>query len=368
MNSSDFPCTITFDRFALTTGTYKRSCRYHRKQGQSFRGEDLLPKGLCPHAYRVAYPYCLSLLCDARYPRANGPDPQRTVQVRCPASEHSVELTLTVRFTLSAPVRMLKRLAIRTLQAVGIGGEYPDKDVLLEVSRVSKGCPQGLKEGQVFLFNIWNRKELCPASFYALYPILIQQPGHGQALQAENCLLPCPDPAGVFYRCTTGPVNWNCEHLSLSASVVEERGTCPSGHRAGNAFSIEKMLPEGFCPLAFYAVFPYYQTLIHGGSFEWVKKGERVQVQCPKADGVVMDVELIHQASPGEGLVRARVLHNRGPCPQGLRQGDTFDLDSLHQHFCFEAMAGLIPFAGNNAPGRRYACCGASNYLLFQVE
>jgi uncharacterized repeat protein (TIGR04076 family) len=292
------------------------------------------------------------------------------MQVKCPARNNSVELTLKVHFTLPYLIRTLKSLAIRTLQWVGIGGEYPDKKIMLEVSRVNNKCPMGLTEGQSFLFNIWDRKELCPASFYALYPLLMRQKSFSQkSLSGENCSVQCPDPFGVSYDCTGESLKWDCkDFFSSKATVVEERGQCPRGHRAGDSFRFKDILPKGFCPLAFYSLFPYFQTLIYAGRFEWVKSGERVKVQCPKVDGVVMDIELIRQGSLGEGAVRVNVLHNSGPCPQGLIQGDTFEFDSHNQKLCFHAMAGLIPFTANTDERQRFTCCGLSNYLLFELE
>ena len=370
MTSNDSLCNITFSKFLIKTGHYKRTCRYHKKQDQQFTGNDLFPKGFCPHLFRISYPYCLSLLYDGKYPQENKSDTKRTVQVKCPASDNSVELTIRVKFTFPYLIRKLKNLAIRVLQSLGISGEYPDRDIILEVSRVSNICPIGLTVGQSFRFNIWNRKELCPASFYALYPLLMRQiPVSQKSTQGENYLVHCPDPFGVYYECTTDCKTWDCkDFFTIKAEVVEARGQCPHGHREGDFFRLEDILPKGFCPLAFYSLFPYYQTLIHSGRFEWVKKGEQVKVQCPKVDGVVMEIELIRQSSPGEGVVRVTVVQNRGICPKGLNQGDTFEFDSQNQPFCFHAMVALIPFKIHPTVSKHYTCCGITNHLLFKLE
>jgi uncharacterized repeat protein (TIGR04076 family) len=267
-------------------------------------------------------------------------------------------------------MRKLKAFAIRILQSLGIGAEYPDRDIILEISHVDRSCPRGLTEGQSFLFNIWDRKELCPASFYALYPLLLQQmTASPPVTQCENSFVHCPDPFGVLYKCTAESIGWNCEDFfSSTIEVVEERGTCPHGHCAGDSFTFEESLPTGFCPLAFYALFPYYQTLIHSGRFEWVRSNEQVQVQCPKADGVVMEIERIRQSSLGDGAVRATIVDKRGSCPKGLNQGDTFEFDSHKQPLCFHAMVGLIPFMNNRAERQYYRCCGVGNHLLLKVK
>lgn len=360
-------CHVTFNRLGLKTGPFKRRCRYHRIQDQKFNGEAFFPKNFCPHAFRIAYPYCLSLLYDSKYPSKDRSNPKRTVKVNCPSGDNSVELTINIRYSLPYVIRKLKDAAIRTLQFVGIDGEYPDRDVILTVSRVHKFCPIGLTEGQSFSFNIWNRKELCPASFYAAYPILMRQmtiPKNSPS--GANSLIHCPDPFGVHYNQNSEHSSWDCnDFFKIKATVLEEKGKCPLGHRQGDIFNLEDMLPNGFCPLAFYNIFPYYLTLIHSGRFEWVKRGQCVKVQCPKADGVVMEIELMRQESLGEGAVHVRVIENRGPCPKGHTRGDTFELDSHNQPLCFHALAGLIPLTANNQGV--YSCFDSTNQLLFKL-
>lgn len=369
MTSIDSLCNMTFRTCSLKTGPHERNCRYHKMQGQEFSGDDLCPKGFCPHAFRIAYPYCLSLLYDSTYPSQSEPHPTRSIRIACPSSDQSVELTIGVRYTFPSMIRKLKNAAIRTLQFIGINGEYPDRDIILEVSRVTKTCPRGLTEGQSFLFNIWNRQELCPASFYSLYPILLKHVSlEPQSTYREDSLVHCPDPFGVYYHHRTGYNSWDCkDFLSRKADVIEERGKCPFGHREGDSFRLEDSVPQGFCLLAFYSIFPYYLTLIHSGRFEWVRRGEHVKVQCPKTDGVVMEIELVRQDALGQGTVRVTVINNKGSCPKGHNRGDSFEFDSQSQPFCFHAMAGLIPFNTNNR--EIYSCsgCDSTNHLLFKL-
>ena len=369
MSGKDSICHVTFSRLGLKTGPFTRRCRYHRvqDQGQSFTGEDLFPRKFCPHAFRIAYPYCLSLLYDSTYPSTAQSNPTRSVKVKCPSSDHFVELNIAIRYSFPFVIRKLKNAAIRALQFLGIDGEYPDRDVVLNVSRVNKICPLGLTEGQSFFFNIWNRKELCPASFYAAYPILMRQMAIPEnSSSCDNSLIHCPDPFGVYYDQQSEHSSWDCkDFFSITAEVIEENGHCPHGHRQGDSFNLENILPNGFCPLAFYSIFPYYLTLLHEGRFEWVRKGQFVKVQCPKANGVVMEIELMRQKSLGEGAVRVTVIENKGVCPKGHSRGDTFELDSQNQPLCFHALAGLIPLTASNQG--MYSCFDTTNHLLFKL-
>jgi uncharacterized repeat protein (TIGR04076 family) len=89
-------------------------------------------------------------------------------------------------------------------------------------------------------------------------------------------------------------------------------------------FNVEKIIPDGFCPLAFYSIYPYFLTLINGGAFEWVQKGEYVRVQCPKTDGVMMEAELKGNPRQADSTVEVRILNVLGTCPKGLKEGDKF--------------------------------------------
>lgn len=371
MNGDKSICYVTFKDAILKTGSYKRTCRYHRIQKQEFSGEKLFPKGFCPHAYRVAYPYCLSLLYDSKYPSKNSLKSERSVKVRCPVCENNVETDIGIRFFFPYIIRKLKVAAIRFLQFLNIPAEYPDKDVLLRISRVKGECHLEFKERQVFKINIKNRKELCPASFYNLYPALLKWATGPQEDRQEKETVHCPDPYGVFYYITGKGIN--CEDFfSIKAEVIEESGQCAVGHKKGDSFKIEDVLPNNFCPLAFYSIYPYYLTLIHSGMFEWIKKGENVKVQCPKADGIIMEVKKKRMDNPGDSAVKVKVVEVIRDCPRGHEAGSTFDFDSRQQKLCFKAMAGLIPFKVDNRENKVYSCPGTDpineNYRVFKVE
>ena len=202
----------------LSTAPFSRPCRYHKIQSQEFHGQNLYPSGFCPHLYKTAYPYGLALLYD-------GMISGQFARVRCPSSTDSVELNIRVRYSLSPVLRYLKRIAIRFLQLIGIDGEYPDRDIVLEVSRVNGECPRGLKEGQLFLLNVNNRAELCPASFYAAYPGFIKSSIKQETTTGKKNMVHCPDPFGVHYE-TTDDVADCKDFVSAKLEVVSEHGNC----------------------------------------------------------------------------------------------------------------------------------------------
>lgn len=361
-------CNTSFGRFILKTAPHLRGCRYHRMQEEEFTENRILPKGFCVHAYRVAYPYSLSLLYDGQYYSDGGSKTERSVKIRCPSCKDKVEIKIKIRYTLPYLIRKLKVATVKLLRLIKIASEFPDRNIVIEILNVTGKCPLGIRKKQSYLFNIWNRRELCPASFYALYPILIS--GATEAEKNSNdtdISFHCPDPFGVRYG--TKDNNIRCEDFfSIKAQIIDKVGVCPRGHKKGSFFAIEDVLTKSFCPLAFYSVFPYYLTLIHSGKFEWLLEGENVKVQCPKVDGVIMEVGLASWRSLGSGAVEVKIIGTKGICQKGYKKGDVFIFDSEQQSFCFKAIANLIPFKALKDSGdKRYACPGLKDFLLFSL-
>lgn len=363
-------CNITFDGCSLKTGHFQRTCRYHRQQGQEFTRNQLLPEGMCPHAYMVTYPYALALLYDAKFPGAeysavgkNESTPQREVIVSCPGTDNRITLRIRIRYTFPLLLRILKKAAIRTLQTLGIDGEYPDKNVILDVISVNGQCPQSMQKDTSYFFNVKNRKELCPASFYGAYPLFLRA-----AATEEKCgkiNVHCPDPFGVHYG-DEDKYSYCDSSTAKEAQAASVNGICPRQHEKNSTLKL--MGPEGMCPLAFYAVFPYYLTLIHHGNFEWVRKGDFVKVQCPKPGGVAMEVEPVELDSPGTGIVRARIIKRERSCPAEHTPGDSFLLDSRNQALCFHAAASVIPSAFSAIKDVLQSCVGSNNSVIFKVR
>lgn len=368
MNDNNAICDISFGKFVLKTAPHSRGCRYHRIQREEFTENHILPKGFCAHAYRGAYPYCLSLLYDGKYPSADGSKPKRSASIKCPSCNSSVEINIKIRYTLPYLIRKLKTAVVGILRLIRIPSEFPDKNIILEISDVKGKCPLGIEKGQTYLFNIWNRKELCPASFYAVYPVLMSRAVKSERTPNDsNISFHCPDPFGVHYGAENPSVK--CEDFfSVKAEVTQEIGKCPRGHKKGDFFSLEDVLTKSFCPLAFYSIFPYYLTLIHSGRFEWLLDRENVKVQCPKVGGVIMEVSYISHGSLGSGIISVNIIGTKGICPKGYKEGDMFSFDSEQQPFCFKAIAALVPFKGlKDAGSREYACPSLKNFLSFKL-
>jgi len=292
-------CSLNFNEFFLKTAPFKRNCRYHKKQGQEFSSEKMFPKNFCPHLYAQAYSFSLALLYNAKF---NG---KQIFDLVCP--EKLVKLTLEAKYTLILPIRIFKKIILNFLQKLGIVKEFPDKRIILKITQ-SSNCPLKLVKGQSFLFNIWKRDELCPASFYTSYPLL---------MSGEKTSFHCPDPEGVSY--VVGKDKLNCEKY----------------------FFPKDTMSSNLCPLAFYSILPYYITLINSGYFEWVKRDQFVEVQCPRPEGIIMTAKNIEQ----EGCKKVRVEIDKviKDCPRLHKKGEIFDFDTEKQYFWLKDFMNLVP-------------------------
>ena len=70
--------------------------------------------------------------------------------------------------------------------------------------------------------------------------------------------------------------------------IVSVKGSCSAGHKEGQEFDLSKDFILGYsgnsnaiCPSAFYAIYPSWRVLRHGGEFPWEEDKEKTYVACP---------------------------------------------------------------------------------------
>lgn len=272
-------CQIKPDSIFLKTAPFKRSCRYHRKQGQTYKEDNLIPRNFCPQAYAKIYPQAFSILY--------GPD-LKSEKILCPNKKFPVEFSLTSTYSLPSVVRRLKRFSLSFLNKIGVATEFPEKKISIEVKKTNKKCPKNFKTGDTFTFNIWRKNELCPASFYAMFPFY---------LKGSIPSFHCPDPDGISYQTSKG--DFSCRQF----------------------LSGWKIKSNSLCPMLIYSLFPYFLTLKKGGKFEWVMPGENVQVQCPYRQGVIAEVFLPKESNK---LLKVKIVNLKGACYLKIRKGQSF--------------------------------------------
>jgi len=70
------------------------------------------------------------------------------------------------------------------------------------------------------------------------------------------------------------------------ATVIEAKGHCNAGHRAGETFEISCHNPSGLCGFFYHDIFPALQAFQFGGNLPWWS-GDTIQVRCPDPTNLV---------------------------------------------------------------------------------
>ena len=85
--------------------------------------------------------------------------------------------------------------------------------------------------------------------------------------------------------------------------IVSVKGHCAAGHKEGQEFDLSKDFivgssgdPRAICPSAFYAAFPAWRVLRHGGEFPWSDDKEKERIACPDPfNPVVMELRRVKE-------------------------------------------------------------------------
>lgn len=169
----------TCQRLTIDTLSLGKICKYHKRAGQSYSGQQII-NGFCPHAFFVAYPYCLSLLYNGTI---------QSFDLSCPVGAVQFRVTRINCWNLAAKIslQLVKRVSRSFLPL-----DIEDWHIQMEVRKVGE-CPLKLARRNKYYFNIRQLDYLCPASFYTLYPFFINKNNTG-------LLLACPDHQGMIYK------------------------------------------------------------------------------------------------------------------------------------------------------------------------
>lgn len=182
--------------FNIKIAGIKTKCKYHRKKGQVYPAQALVPKWICRELFYAAYPASLAVLYNG-VPVPFRPRKKGTEQMvaACPAPG-GIRVKVKSVEILPAPLRILKELIEEVCKKFYRGFDAPFRKVVIEVIESSPHCPKRYKIGDSFKFNIQKKDELCPAGFAALYPYLRGGLSH-------PIFVHCPDYVGVTYEITT---------------------------------------------------------------------------------------------------------------------------------------------------------------------
>ena len=85
--------------------------------------------------------------------------------------------------------------------------------------------------------------------------------------------------------------------------IISVKGHCAAGHKEGQEFDLSKDFvlgvsgnPQAICPSAFYAAYPSWRVLRHGGTLPWSEDKDKEHVACPDPlNPVVMELQRIKE-------------------------------------------------------------------------
>lgn len=134
---------------------------------------------------------------------------------------------------------------------------------------------------------------------------------------------------------------------------------------------LTEILPKGFCIMAFQSIYPYMQTLVNGGWFNWVNYGEHVIVNCPSPEGIAMYVKSLNAGSPHKFEIE--VIKDRYQCYKRYSVKDRFPfVFDEKSAFIYEMFYRIIPFIDKSTPRDRFpmdfSCIYRRKVIYYQIR
>ena len=179
--------------------SHSRLCRYYSKPGKVVPFSNLIPKGFCLAAYQTAYPFALSLLYDGiNFNKLEG---EFTADVPCTNCHNHVDMLIkTNKYAFSLALNLLEKI----LRFIHFPKDVLDKKIEIDAKEVQGNCLKGITSGLKVNFNLRNKRELCPAVFYSIFPyiVMLDKKVFPYWLKDNKSLdIHCPDPgAKIIYR------------------------------------------------------------------------------------------------------------------------------------------------------------------------
>jgi uncharacterized repeat protein (TIGR04076 family) len=186
-------CTPKDAGLALSLSRCKHVCRYHKLPRRTrYDSQTLAPKNMCIDLFNSAYPFCLAQLYGAKM---RGGNFSGNIVISCPNPDSNVAIKIKAKPTIT---RYLTRSAIWLASIIGYDIEIPDTQITMTILEdANPSCIYRYKKGDSFRFNIWQGRELCPATFDSVYPSVHNLTRGGSVPWSPGTSLGevvCPDP------------------------------------------------------------------------------------------------------------------------------------------------------------------------------
>lgn len=311
-------------------------CRYHKCK-ENFPSTAISPDGLCPAAFNVLYPHCLSMLSRGKYPKEGNKD---VCKIKCPGKPGRVQFNIFRKSFKRRGIEKLK-LYFKKFVDLFIPVGLLERRVFIEVVKVDS-CPFNYEQGREFEVNIGDKKEICPAAFYSLYPFYLS---FIDKAKNSNCLVPCPDyNANIVFQLDCG--NKGGENLNKFYSTdCDSYNDIYVRTGKGEEYSINELL--GYmgipCYSLFYNSFPYIETLEKDGSLGFLTfDRDAAGIQCPNLD---VQTKAFIKRDKKKNAYLINVFGSKGKCPKGIRKGQSYELpDFSNSKFDITVLANIFPY------------------------
>lgn len=103
-------------------------------------------------------------------------------------------------------------------------------------------------------------------------------------------------------------------------------GSCPLKGEERKIYTIDNVVPQKLCPLAYYSIVPYWVSFMQGAWFRWRENKDDVVCQCPRPRGVIFLVRRIVQEERPTIQVEITGIGN-SPCPYQHSVGQVFTIE-----------------------------------------
>jgi uncharacterized repeat protein (TIGR04076 family) len=166
-------------------------------------------------------------------------------------------------------------------------------------------------------------------------------------------------------------------YKSLKIRVSRITGNCRFNKHINDEYSPEQICPENICPVLYHSAIPYLLTFLNNGRFAWLRDRNSVIIQCPNS-GVSVTMN-IKKNSNGKRRIDMEVIETQGPCPFGIKKGDSFKLNERDLKFCPKALDALFPYlnalkvreeictAEDAKQSVKVACPGHPDNVIFEI-
>ncbi len=339
-----FPYCSDAGSLLVATRGFSKKCGYCRRAGKKYDRQGLTPGGFCVDAMNAIYPFFLALLYDAQFLQG-APVPEGLL-VRCPNASSPTLIGLSFKYK---KLRPLLNILEKFFRSIGFPKDAIDKTVFVEIVNENRECCHRL--GQRFMLKIPDTRQLCPASFFSLYPFIHLYARGEKAKGASECLaldLACPDPqSNVNYVAEPFAKESQCPETQAMLKpccfydVDLSKYKIVSQDGLGLEVTLDKIFPAGLCPTLMNVAIPYIITFQKGGYFKWRKDIHTVEAQCPNSEScVAFEIRRDPSGAKPLSLVIKQV---RGKCPKAHREGETYHFD-FSKIVCPYLFVRLFPY------------------------